>query len=204
MSTARQITLYSETEYLDGEKNADIRHEYIDGYIYAMSGAKAAHNRIAGNLFAELRAHLKGKPCQPYTADMKVRIGSKYFYPDVMVDCSSLSDDSYFTETPTLLVEVLSRSTRRMDETVKRAAYTQIPTLQEYLLIEQDFVDIEIIRRANQWRSERYYLGDSITLEAVGLTLTVEEIYDRVQNADMTEWLEQKAREAQGQNGDQG
>jgi Uma2 family endonuclease len=201
MSTARQILLYTEAEYLEGEKNADIRHEYIDGRIYAMSGAKAAHNRIAGNIFAELRSHLKGKPCQPYTADMKVRIGSKYFYPDVMVDCSELPDESYFTETPVLLVEVLSRSTRRMDETVKRAAYMQIPTLQEYLLIEQDFVDIEIIRRSNQWRSERFYLGDSLTLESVGLTLSVEEIYDRVQNTDMTEWLEQKAREALRQTG---
>lgn len=189
MSTARQILLYTEAEYLEGEKNADIRHEYIDGRIYAMSGAKAAHNRIAGNIFAELRSHLKGKPCQPYTADMKVRIGSKYFYPDVMVDCSELPDESYFTETPVLLVEVLSRSTRRMDETVKRAAYMQIPTLQEYLLIEQDFVEVTVMRRREQWQPVCYYLGDAFALESLGLTLTVADVYERVQNADVEAWL---------------
>ena len=107
-----KTTFVSETEYLAGEKIAETKHEYIDGHVYAMSGAHANHNRLTGNIHTAFNIHLKGKPCQPYASDMKVKVGSKYFYPDVLVDCSNLSDDSTFTETPILIVEVLSKSTR--------------------------------------------------------------------------------------------
>lgn len=197
MATTRQVVMISEADYLEGEKISEIKHEYIDGYVYAMSGASANHNRIAGNCYSEFRIGLKGQPCQPYSSDMKVKVGSKYFYPDVIVDCSTMAGDSYYTETPTLLIEVLSKSTRRTDETVKRLAYMQIPTLQEYVLIEQDIVDVEVVRRANGWLSEHYFLGDDITFASIGLTLTVEEIYDRVQNGDVSEWLVKKEQEGQ-------
>ena len=190
MATAQQTPLINETEYLAGEKISDVKHEYIDGYVYAMSGAHANHNRISMNLSVAFANHLKGKPCQPYASDMKVKIGSKYFYPDVLVDCSDVDD--YFTESPIILVEVLSKSTRRMDETTKRLIYLQIPTLQEYVLIEQDFVKIEIVRKNENWQPMRYYLGDELTFESIGLTLTVEEIYQRVKNEEMTEWLASK------------
>ena len=114
MSNRAHQPLISEQEYLEGELHSDIKHEYIDGMIYAMSGASAAHNRIAGNIYGEFRNHLKGKPCQPYSADMKVKIGSKYFYPDVLVDCTDLADDQYFTDSPTIIVEVLSKSTKQI------------------------------------------------------------------------------------------
>ena len=198
MSALQQRTVFiSETEYLDGEHISDIKHEYIDGEVYAMSGASANHNRIAGNLYRKLGNHLDNQPCQPYTSDMKVKIGSKFFYPDVLVDCSNLSGSSYFTESPTLLVEVLSKSTRQIDEKLKRQLYTQIPTLQEYVLIEQDFVDVEIIRRRTGWQSEHYFLGEDVTLDAVDLTVSVEDIYYRVDNSDVKEWLEKKAAEVQ-------
>lgn len=185
----------SEQDYLISEPYAPVKREYIDGEVYAMAGAKAAHNRLSGNMFGEIFAHLKGQTCQPYASDMKVQVGRNYFYPDVVVDCSDLPDDSTFTATPVLLVEVISKSTRRMDETVKRAAYTQISTLQEYVLIEQDFVKIEVSRRRAGWLPERYYLGDVLELESIGLSLPVELIYDRVQNEEMQEWLIQQ-REA--------
>jgi len=185
----------SEAEYLAGEKIADIKHEYIDGDVFAMAGASASHNRISLNVARKFGNHLEGKPCQPYISDMKVKIGTKYFYPDVLVDCSGLNDDSHVTQNPTLIVEVLSKSTRRTDETIKRIAYTQINTLLEYVLIEQDFVDIEVIRRRNGWQSEHFYLGDSVTFEAIGLTLTVEEIYDRVNNPELVEWRQLQAIE---------
>lgn len=190
MLAIKQDELISEADYLEGEKLSDIKHEYIDGYVYAMSGASINHSRIAGNVHTAFNIHLKGKSCQPYTSDVKVKIGSKYFYPDVTVDCSDA--EGYFTESPSIIVEVLSKSTRRMDETTKRLAYAQIPSLQEYVLIEQDFVDVEIVRRSNGWQSEHFYLGDSITLNAIDLTLTVEEIYERVKNEDVTEWLAAK------------
>lgn len=183
----------SEAEYLAGEKIADTKHEYIDGEVFAMAGASASHNRISLNVATLFNVHLDGKPCQPYISDMKVKVGTKYFYPDVLVDCSDLADDSHVTEKPTLIVEVLSKSTRRMDETTKRIAYTQIDSLLEYVLIEQDFVDIEIIRRRTGWQSERFYLGDSLTFESIALALTVEDIYARVNNPELVEWRQLQA-----------
>ncbi len=183
----------SEAEYLAGEKIAETKHEYIDGEVFAMAGASASHNRISLNVATLFNVHLDGKPCQPYMSDMKVKVGTKYFYPDVLVDCSGLADDSHVTEKPTLIVEVLSKSTRRMDETTKRITYTQIDSLLEYVLIEQDFVDIEIIRRRTGWQSERFYLGDSLTFESIALTLTVEDIYARVNNPELVEWRQLQA-----------
>jgi Uma2 family endonuclease len=192
MAAAQQSAFISEQDYLAGEQNSDVKHEYIDGQIYAMSGAHANHNRLSATLMREIGNHLKGKPCQPYASDMKVKVGSKYFYPDAMVDCSD--SNGYYTETPIMLVEILSKSTRRMDETTKRVAYMQIPSLLEYVLIEQDFVKIEVMRRSDDWRSVTYLLGDNATFTSIGLTLAVEEIYDRVQNEDIAEWLQQKAQ----------
>ncbi len=189
----------TEQEYLDSEPYAEVKREYVDGYVYAMAGAKAAHNRISGNLFLALGTHLKGRqPCQPYIADMKVKAGKDYFYPDVLVECSGLPDDSVFTDRPVLIIEVLSRSTRRMDEVVKREAYRRIDTLLEFVLIEQDIAEVEVMRRRSGWQSEKFLLGDSFTLESVGLTVTVEDIYERVDNQDVREWLEQKAKEEAG------
>jgi len=179
--------IITEADYLAGEQDGQQKHEYIDGQVYAMSGASANHNRLAGNLYGELRQHLKGQPCQAYTADMKVKIDTRYFYPDVMVDCSAV--DGYFTETPIILIEVLSKSTKQTDKTIKLDTYTSIPTLQEYLLVEQDFVEIELLRRRTGWKAEHYFLGDSIFFESIGLQLTVAEIYERVTNDDMNEWL---------------
>ena len=192
MATAQQIAFVSEEEYLEGEKIAELKHEYVDGHIYAMAGAHSNHNVLSGNVHGEFRNHLKGKPCRAYMSDMKVRIanGSKYYYPDVLVNCPPVN--GYFTETPTIIVEVLSNSTRRIDETEKRLAYMQIETLEEYVLIAQDFVQIEVIRKSEGWKSAKYFLGDEVIFTSIGLTLSVEEIYDGVDNADMVEWLKQK------------
>jgi Uma2 family endonuclease len=113
------------------------------------------------------------------------------------VDCANLPDDSTFTTTPVLIVEVISKSTRRMDEQTKRLAYTQIPSLQEYILIEQDFVQIEVIRRQAGWLPQHYFLGESIALTSIGLTVSVEDIYARVHNEDMLEWMAKKTLEAE-------
>ncbi len=192
MATAQQIAFVSEAEYLEGEKIAALKHEYVDGHIYAMAGAHSNHNVLSGNIHTALNVYLKGKPCRTYMSDMKVRIanGSKYYYPDVLVNCPPVN--GYFTETPTIIVEVLSNSTRRIDETEKRLAYMQIETLEEYVLIAQDFVQIEVIRKSEGWKSAKYFLGDEVTLSSIGLTLSVEEVYDGVDNADMVEWLKQK------------
>lgn len=99
--------------------------DYLDGEVYAMAGAKAAHNHIVSNINSAFHMHLKGKSCSSMMSDMKVKIDGCYFYPDVLVDCSDLADDSVFTETPTIIVEVLSKSTRQIDRVIKREKYLQ-------------------------------------------------------------------------------
>lgn len=181
--------LINEEDYLQGELISDIKHELIDGCVYAMAGASANHERIAGNIYRKFGNHLDGSPCEPFGSDMKVKVGSNFFYPDVIVDCHFDESQPYFTESPVIIVEVLSKATRKIDETVKLLSYINIPTLQEYVLIEQDYVDIQVIRRSEPWLPRHYFLGDEITFESIGLTLPVEEIYSRVQNEDMVEFL---------------
>lgn len=174
----------SEEDYLASELKREIKHEYIDGYIYAMAGVSKNHQRITMNISTKLGNFLVGKPCEPFASDVKVKVGSRFFYPDVMVVCKD-NDHDYYTETPVIIVEVLSKSTRRTDETIKKMAYQSIPTVQEYVLIEQDFVDVEVCRRREGWVSSHYFLGDSVTFESVGLSMAVEDIYARVDNEDV-------------------
>ncbi|MBK8327181.1 MAG: Uma2 family endonuclease [Moraxellaceae bacterium] len=196
MSIATKYNVIAEKDYLAGELQSEVRHEYIDGQVYAMSGAHKDHNRIAGEVFRILANHLQDNPCQPYASDMKVKVDKNFFYPDVMVDCSGKEED-YYTEFPTIIVEVLSKSTRQHDKTFKRQAYFQIPSLQEYILIEQDFVEIERWYKTqdNHWEQSVHYLGDDITFASLNLTVTVEDIYRRVKNADMLEWLARKEQQ---------
>jgi len=174
----------SEEDYLASELEREIKHEYIDGYIYAMAGTSKNHQRIVINISTKLSNFLIDKPCEPFASDIKVKVGSKFFYPDVMVVCKDNNQD-YYTETPVIIIEVLSKSTRKTDETIKKTAYQSIPILQEYVLIEQDFVDVEVCRRSDGWASSHYFLGDSVTFESIGLDITVEDIYARVDNEDI-------------------
>jgi len=126
---------------------------------------------------------------------MKLKINSNFFYPDVIVDGNFANSTPYFTKTPLIIVEVLSRSTRKKDKTLKLLSYINITSLQEYVLIEQDFVDIQVIRRSEGWLQKHYFLGDEVTFESIGLTLSVEEIYRRVQNEDMADFLNNTAKQ---------
>ncbi|MFZ2171994.1 MAG: Uma2 family endonuclease [Methylococcaceae bacterium] len=179
----------SETDYLQGELISEVKHEYFDGSLYAMGGASKNHERIAGNVFGELRSYLKNTPCEPFSSDINVKVGQDFFYPDVMVVCEDHSDNDYYTETPVIIVEVLSASTRRMDETTKKIAYQAIPTLKEYVIIEQDIVDVEVCRKSDNWVSSHYFMGDEVTFESMGLSLLVEDIYFRVDNNDVKSFL---------------
>jgi len=184
----------SPEEYLAGEMISDMKHEYIDGDVYAMTGTSVNHNRIIGSLFAGLHLHLANTPCDVFTTDIKVKAQNNFFYPDLIVDCQNLNGDAYVTEAPLIIVEVLSKSTRKLDQTLKRLAYQSLPSLQEYVLIEQDFVDIEVCRRSNHWQSEHFYLGDQMHLAAIDLSLPVENIYVRVNNDDVQAFLINKSQ----------
>ncbi len=181
-------TYMTEAEYLASEPNAEVKREYIDGRVYAMAVASNNHSRITGNVLREVGNHLKGKPCEAFASDTKVKSGQNYFYPDVIVDCSQPSGVDTYTESPLLIIEVLSKSTKKRDLTTKLIQYLNLPTLQEYVLIEQDVVTVQLLRRRNHWQSEYYFLGDLVTFEAIALTLSVEDIYDRVDNSDMHEF----------------
>jgi Uma2 family endonuclease len=154
-----------------------------------MAGASKNHQRITGNVSREFGNQLKNTPCEPFSSDIKVKVGTKFFYPDVMVVCKDDTDNDYYTENPVIIVEVLSKSTRRMDETAKKFAYQTLPALKEYVLIEQDFVDVEVCRRSEGWISRHYFMGDSVTFESVNLTLSVADIYERVENDDVSSFI---------------
>lgn len=191
MSEAGKLLSITPQEYLDAELSCDIKHELVDGFVYAMAGASANHERIAGNIYSEFRSHLKNSTCEPFGSDMKLRIADNFYYPDVLVDCQFDESEPYFTTTPVILVEVISKSTRKMDEQIKRLQYMNIATLEEYVVIEQDFVDVKVFRKSDSWRVTHYYLDEEIPFESIGLTLSVSEIYRRVQNEDMLKFVQQ-------------
>jgi Uma2 family endonuclease len=178
----------SENDYLQSEKSSAVKREYLDGRIYAMAGASHNHNFISGNVYRKFGNHLEGSHCAPFMSDTKVRIGKDYVYPDVLVDCGNLAGDDYFSTTPIIIVEVLSKATRKTDVTTKLLRYINLDSLQEYVLIEQDIVSVQVLRRSKHWLSEYYFLGDSVNFASINLTLRVEEIYDRVDNSDMREF----------------
>jgi len=168
-------------EYLKGETFSDIKHEYIDGEAYAMVGATQAHNIISFNIAREIGNFLKGQPCQTYISDMKVRVKNNFFYPDVMVDCSKGTDNkSLFKENPILIIEVLSDSTSKTDRTTKFSSYKNITSLEEYVLIDQDYISVQIFRRKSSWRGQVYLMGEKVDFESIGLTLPIEELYEGV------------------------
>jgi Uma2 family endonuclease len=119
----------SEEDYLQGELLAEIKHEYIDGEVHVMAGASENHNLLALNMASELRNQLKGTPCRTFMANMKVKVGQDFFYPDVMVVCQQDNENEYYKTAPVIIVEVLSKSTRRYDQTEKRLRCQRIPTL---------------------------------------------------------------------------
>lgn len=178
-------------DYLAGELVSDVKHEYENGEVYAMAGAKLNHERITTNLLRKLADHLENTSCEVVSKDFKVNINfSKFYYPDLMVFCESLNGEDVYTEKPILIIEVLSKSTRRKDHTTKRFAYRQIDTLQEYVLIEQDNVHIEVSRRSESWDSAHYFLGDEVCFQSLDLKIPVSEVYRRVDNQDMREFLQ--------------
>ena len=175
--------------YLQNELNNEVKHEFIDSRVYAMAEVSKNHERISGNIYAEFNHHLKNSPCEAFASDIKVKVGLNFYYPDVMVVCDDKTTDEYYTEYPVIIIEVLSQSTYQKDRTTKRFSYLNLPSLQEYVLIEQGFVDIEVLRKNDAWKSKHYFLGDSVNFESIDLRISVEDIYHRVQNQDMLEFL---------------
>ncbi|HVG21341.1 MAG TPA: Uma2 family endonuclease [Blastocatellia bacterium] len=184
MKSPIPVFTLSEAEYLENEKASPVRHEYLAGLVYAMAGASAAHNIIAGNLFTRLRMHLRGKPCQAFMSDMKVKIEAidTFYYPDVMVACDPSDNADYFRTNPVLIIEVTSPTTAATDRREKLLAYQKIHGLREYVLIAQDEVSVQVYRRNKngRWWEETLGPDDVIELESVDLNMTVKEAYEDV------------------------
>lgn len=169
-------------EYLQGEQNSHVRHEYVNGHVYAMVGGSDRHGLITANLGGLLNVRLPDT-CQVFIADMKVRIKTQeqeiFYYPDVLVSCDERDRETYYRSHPCLIVEVLSPSTERLDRFEKFLFYQRLNSLQEYVLVAQDMVEIHVFRRSNQWGAEVYSEGE-IRLESVGLVIAVDDFYRRV------------------------
>jgi Uma2 family endonuclease len=187
---------FTEEEYLQMEKAATERHEYYKGEIFqmhghgdllAMSGAGNKHNIIFSNLFGGLVVKLKGKSCNPYGPDMRVNIpeNTLYTYPDISIFCDELQTTSRDEDTvvqPTVLIEILSPSTRNYDRGVKFMLYRDIPSLREYILVDTEAVRIEAFRinSGGHWELEEYKsLTGQLSLVSIQVTIPVVEIYER-------------------------
>ncbi len=200
---AESKKLYTVEEYLAFEREALEKHEYIDGEIIplheargikAMAGASRRHNLISGNFFGEIRNPLKGKSCEIYPNDMRVRMNAnRYSYPDVVVICGEpqFTDDEFdVLLNPTVLVEVLSSSTRFRDKTEKLEDFRKLESLKECLLIEQDKIFIEhyIKQTPNQWLLRIYENADEkVNLDSIGCEILVSDIYLQVQFKEVSQ-----------------
>ena len=182
----------SPEEYLAFEKKSEIKHEFFDGEMFAMTGASLNHNRISRNIERELGVLLKGSSCENLSGDMRVKIQAKeqYMYPDIVIACDDiLLEKINGVETllnPIVIIEILSDSTEAYDRGKKFSSYRLISSLQEYILVSQTHCQVEkFIRGDDSWRYFSYEdMNQSITIDSVDAELLLSDIYYRVEFAD--------------------
>ncbi len=173
-------------EYLRFEKESIQKHEYFKGEIFAMAGAGARHNVIFSNLFGELAYRLKGKPCRPYGSDLRIHIpeNTLFTYPDISIICGEIVPSKIDSDTaiqPTILIEILSPSTKVYGRGGKFILYRDIPALKEFIVIDSESICIEAFRinRQGHWELEDHRsIEDTLTLPVVDLLLPLKEIYE--------------------------
>ena len=184
MGIPETANFISVDEYIEGEQLSEIRHEYIGGRVYAMAGGSEAHNTISLNLASALRAHLRGKPCKVFMADMKLRLkiaeDDIFYYPDLLVTCDPSDDAKYYKTKPVVVIEVLSPSTERLDRREKFLSYQRLPSLEEYVLVDQERMRVTVFRKANCWKPEHLTAEDSLKLGSVGFQQTIPSDYEDV------------------------
>ncbi|ABA19997.1 Protein of unknown function DUF820 [Trichormus variabilis ATCC 29413] len=175
----------SAEEYLIWESTQELRYEYWDGEVVAMTGGTRNHNRVSLNFSILLDDALADRSCEVYIVDVKVQVepGRKYFYPDVVVTCDERDNDPQWVQFPSLIIEVLSPSTEAADRGKKFAAYRQSPTLQEYVLVQVTQPGVEVFRRNEQgkWVLSEYNLGEKLLLESVNVEIVIADLYRQVE-----------------------
>ncbi len=190
MTALRQPGSITVSDYLAGEEISDTKHEYLGGTVHATAGATIRHNNIAGNCFGSLYGKIRGKSCQPFNSDTKVRIEfpdhTRFYYPDAMVVCQSNPDSDHFQTQPFVIIEVLSDSTRRADLGEKRDAYLTIPSLKVLLFVEPEAPAVTLHRRLPEggFTIERHSGLDAIIpLPEIEASLSLADLYERVEFA---------------------
>ncbi len=185
MVASPQTNFLEPKAYLEAEKDSPAKHEYRQGYAYAMAGASNTHVLIAGNFFSLLRSHIRGGDCRAYISDTKVHIeeSSAYYYPDVTVSCDP-RDRSFmnFLRYPSLIVEVLSNTTEAFDRGDKFADHRKLESLQEYVLVSQTLMRVECFRRNTdgQWVLCTFEAQDQVHLASLGFSCSVAAVYEDV------------------------
>ena len=186
MALAKSYYFTSE-QYLERERAAEYKSEYLDGQIYAMAGATRRHNMVGNNISTSLTNQLRSKPCEVYSGDMRVQADQsrQYFYPDAVVVCGEPEFRDEREDTllnPTVVIEVLSRSTEAFDRGEKFFHYRQMDSLTEYLLVSQDERRIEQFTRQpdGSWRLTETRETGAAALESIACTLALEDVYDKV------------------------
>ena len=169
-------------DYLAFEDRSAVKHEFAAGEVFAMAGASERHNRISMNTAGALHQFTRRTKCSTFVSDMKVKIDQVIYYPDVLVACDAEDSAPYFKTAPSLIVEVLSTSTERIDRGEKLYNYRQIATLKAYVLVSQNDVRVDVYRRAgSQWYFESYAdLSDLISLECPETVISLADIYERI------------------------
>lgn len=171
-------------EYEATEARSAVRHEFVDGAIFAMAGGTEDHNRIAGAIYAEIYGQLRGKPCEPFISDMKLKVslGKKDlgYYPDVMVVCDPKGIHGTHVTRPAVIFEVLSDSTATVDLREKRLIYQSIRSLEVYVVVNQAKAEITVFRRSHHWVGETLTgLKAALLLPEIGVRLPLPAIYHR-------------------------
>lgn len=179
---AEPMPFLSPEEYLAFEETADVRHEYLDGEIFAMAGASSDHASLVGNIFVVLSPFVRGQGCRIYPQDVKAKIEgkSRYYYPDILVTCDARDrEERYVKQHYTLIVEVLSEGTEAFDRGKKFEDYRRTESLEEYVLVAQDRVCVEVFRRKakGRWELESYGVGDEVRLDSLGARFAIEQLY---------------------------
>lgn len=167
-------------DYLEGEKVSPIKHEYVDGQVYAMTGTMLRHGRAVRNLGFALQSRCRGKPCEAVMNDLKVRVESfnAYYYPDIVLSCQPQNPQTYVLEHPCLIVEVLSPSTEGIDRREKLAAYRTLDSLKEYVLVNPAEPAVEVWRRTPAgWVHEELETGDALRVDCLDDSIPLTEIY---------------------------
>lgn len=182
MTHAARILPPTFPEFLEWEKEQELRHEYLHGEVYAMTGTTDRHNDVSGNLYMALRQHLRDGPRRIYMADVMLRVetADAGFHPDLMVTCSERDrEDRHIKGEPVLIVEVLSETTAAFDLGEKFAAYRQLPTLKEYVLVDPERERVQLFRPGADGRWVLYPAGpgDTLEMESVELAIPIGEVY---------------------------